>query len=60
MAIKQAKDIVEGDLVRDRGKTFTVKKIITIKETGHISFLDEDNNFHGFYNPEEFLTVGVD
>jgi hypothetical protein len=39
-------------------KTFTVKKIITIEETGHISFLDEDNNFMAFTTRRNFSPWG--
>jgi hypothetical protein len=59
MAFKQAKDIEIGDVVLDRGETFTVKEIRIHRTTRQIGFFDTEGNFHGWYVPEEYLGVIV-
>jgi hypothetical protein len=59
MAFKQARDIQIGDVVLDRGETFTVKEIRVRRTTGQIGFIDTEGNFHGWFVPEEYLGVIV-
>jgi hypothetical protein len=54
---KQAKDLKEGDTVIDRGRRFTVKRIIVNADTGMISIVNTDDSWHGEYHPEEYLGV---
>jgi hypothetical protein len=54
---KQAKDLKEGDVVIDRGRRFTVKRIIVNPDTGMISVINTDDSWHGEYHPEEYLGV---
>jgi hypothetical protein len=55
--MKKARNVVVGDKVYDRGKSFTVKEIHRDKD-GLIRFIDEDGNLHGAYVPGVF--IGVD
>jgi hypothetical protein len=54
---KQAKDLKEGDVVIDRSRRFTVKRIIVNADTGMISIVNTDDSWHGEYHPEEYLGV---
>jgi hypothetical protein len=56
---KQAKDIQIGDVVIDRGQTFTVKEIRVHRTTRQIGFIDTEGKFHGWYVPEEYLGIIV-
>ena len=55
---KKAKEITVGELVHDRGHSFTVKEIRVDKEHGLIAFLDTESFSHGWYAAEEYLGVG--
>ena len=57
---KQAKDLKEGDVVIDRGRRFTVKRIIVNPDSGMISIVNKDDSWHGEYHPEEYLGVVAD
>jgi hypothetical protein len=54
---KQAKDLKEGDVVIDRGRRFTVKRIIVNPDTGMIAIINTDDSWHGEYHPEEYLGI---
>ena len=57
---KKAKDVVPGDRVFDRGKSFVVKEVrrVSYKDC-LIAFLDMEGAFHGPYAPEEYLGVNI-
>jgi hypothetical protein len=50
---------LRGDVVLDRGQTFTVKENRVHRTTRQIGFIDTEGNFHGWYVPEEYLGVDV-
>jgi hypothetical protein len=56
---KQAKEIRVGDVVYDRGQTFTVKENRVHPATRQIGFIDTKGNFHGWYVAEEYLGIVV-
>jgi hypothetical protein len=54
---KQAKNLKEGDVVIDRGRRFTVKRIVVNPDTRMIDIIDTNDERHGPYHPEEYLGV---
>lgn len=56
---KRAKDIVPGDTVFDRGRSFVVKEVRVDAEHGWIAFLDTEGFWHGWYAAEEYFGVNI-
>ncbi len=54
-SMKKVKDFVLGETAIDMGRPWIIEKIIKHPTTGQIAFIDTANNWHGFYEAEEFL-----
>src|SRR5262249_24856729 len=54
---EQAKNLRPGDVVIDRGRRFTVKRVVINPDTGMIGIINTDDSWHGEYHPEEYLGI---
>jgi hypothetical protein len=56
---KRARDVQVGDIVLDRGQTFTVRQVRVNRGTGAIIFIDVNNQIHGPFAEAEYLGVNL-
>jgi hypothetical protein len=51
------KNLKPGDTVLDRGRRFTIRRIIIHPVTGMIDIIDTEGIRHGPYHPDEFIGI---
>jgi hypothetical protein len=54
---EQVKNLRPGDVIINRSRRFTVKRIVVNRNTGMIDIIDTDDEHHGPYHPDEYIGV---
>jgi hypothetical protein len=53
----QIKNLKPGDVIINRSRRFTVKRIVVNQQTGMIDIIDTDDERHGPYHPDEYIGI---